>query len=158
MATKSLLFFVGAGILVLVLFFVVPSVPSDVRCITLPCPPERVTPYDFILQSMLDVEITEPIVCIQIFDPVCGVDGMTYSNECFAGSVEIAHRGMCLSDEEEEGMPIAQCIDGLNFGVCTGEPIFNIGQPCYFLSTQQCFDKCITQIGTPNSCGVNVGG
>jgi len=37
----------------------------------------------------------EPVVCIEIFQPVCGVDGVTYSNSCFAQNVEIAHEGEC---------------------------------------------------------------
>ncbi len=39
----------------------------------------------------------EEIACIQIFDPVCGIDGTTYSNSCFAGvaGVQIDHEGLC---------------------------------------------------------------
>lgn len=43
------------------------------------------------------------------------------------------------------------CIDGIYFGVCGGEPVFNQGQACFGLTTQQCFDKC-NVIG--NSCRV----
>jgi len=41
--------------------------------------------------------ITQPVFCIEIFQPVCGVDAMTYSNSCFAegAGVEIAHEGEC---------------------------------------------------------------
>lgn len=38
----------------------------------------------------------EPEVCIEIFDPVCGVNGMTYSNICFA---ELEGIGVACSGE-----------------------------------------------------------
>jgi len=42
-------------------------------------------------------EPTEPQFCIEIFQPVCGVDGRTFSNECFANvaGVDILHEGEC---------------------------------------------------------------
>jgi len=48
--------------------------------------------FEIFQQEMGELEL---IVCIAQFDPVCGVDGITYSNACFAQRVEIAHVGEC---------------------------------------------------------------
>jgi len=42
---------------------------------------------------------------------------------------------------------VALCIDGIYFGVCTGDQHFDSDQACFGLTTQQCFDKC-NVIGT----------
>lgn len=62
-----------------------------------PLPPRCVVPSE--------VEIPEKpeVVCITLWNPVCGKDGKTYSNGCFAklAGVEISYKGMCKKIEKE---------------------------------------------------------
>ncbi len=49
------------------------------------------------LLEILTAPDIEPVACILIFAPVCGVNGETFSNSCFAEAegVQIAHDGEC---------------------------------------------------------------
>ncbi|UCE13464.1 MAG: hypothetical protein JSV04_14935 [Candidatus Heimdallarchaeota archaeon] len=41
---------------------------------------------------------SKPEVCVTVWDPVCGCDGMTYSNDCYAAmaGVNVAYTGACI--------------------------------------------------------------
>jgi hypothetical protein len=59
-----------------------------------------------------------PQACIEIFSPVCGCDGQTYDNFCFAAGAgtSVASDGPCGGQGEDEvcgGFLGLQCADGL---------------------------------------------
>jgi hypothetical protein len=79
-----------------------------------PCPPGEFCKY-FVGECCCDFQgicQTVPGACITLWDPVCGCEGVTYSNECEAdrAGIGLAHYGSCHSCEPSTTDPCVKVV------------------------------------------------
>ena len=61
---------------------------------------ETIKNFEVCLEKCLEIEEKQSPVCYTLWDPVCGKDGKTYTNACWAkvAGTEIAYKGPCKSE------------------------------------------------------------
>ncbi len=69
----------------------------------IPCPNGELCDLPAGMCGEADLEgvcVEKPEACPEIFDPVCGCDGVTYSNDCFRlmAGVQLDHEGECEAE------------------------------------------------------------
>ncbi len=91
---------VGLGSLMFILGAAPPAVRAQSCTDNSQCPPGY-----FCAKQLGDCDgagdcSPRPQICVALWDPVCGCDGQTYSNSCYAAAmgVNVAYAGECIPD------------------------------------------------------------
>jgi len=130
-----------------------PAVPSGIPGGFLPCN----QPSSCVDSSLID----STAICFMIWDPVCGCDSVTYSNDCVAtnyGGVTSWTQGPCNTTTN------FACMGGINPGVtsCQGPGNYSLGQTyvmAVYPTMAACIaDSCNVSPPPPPPCGVELTG
>jgi hypothetical protein len=65
--------------------------------------------------NVVSIEIDEdPKICTKDWNPVCGTNGITYSNACTAGDVKVAYTGECIDGNGLAKLTLSGKVEGTN--------------------------------------------